>query len=272
MILANVSFGTARGQAVEQLEDAAEGYLASLFHSGQLCGEYFHAWTKGQFNAYVMLSGPAAYEWKFHSARGKRELRKVATFFGRQPRWKLLDDDTTKRQVSWKRAPSLYLFTHAFNWASPVCRGDTGEPVPMHTLPISFVQKEDLYRWQRSYCEHDRIWLGSGALEIAAYRQLVEPESDLSRSGRDLSRDIEAATGVPTFYYLMRYWGRRKGDEERRCPGCGATWRVSGEIVKPARFFEFGFRCKSCRLVSNLADCPDGCRHARIGEFRARKS
>ncbi len=55
----------------------------------------------------------------------------------------------------------------------------------------------------------------SGAVEIPAYRQLADPNSLLSEDGRRLCREVESRTGIPTFYYLLRYWGRSKDDDER---------------------------------------------------------
>jgi len=157
----------------------------------------------------------------------QERIGKVADLFGRKPVWKMLDDDAKKRPSSWKGAPFLYLFTHAFDWISPVCRGDGEAPIPVCLLPVSFEQKEQLYFWQRSYYHHDNIWLGSGALEVGAYRQLAVPDSELAQHGRDLCREIETATGVPTFYYLMRFWGRPKGENERPCPRCGSDWKIA---------------------------------------------
>jgi predicted nucleic acid-binding Zn ribbon protein len=269
MILANVAFGSRTGLE-DECEDVAECYIAALLHSGQLCGEYFVTWTDGVLNAHVMLAGPNAHDLRYHSDWAKRELEKVIEAFGKRPVWRMLDDESTKPAASWEGAPFLYLFTHAFDWASPVCRGDGEGPIPIFTLPISFEQKDGLYAWQRGYSDHDRIWLGSGALEIAAYRQLADPESELSREGRELCRDLEAATGIPTFYYLMRYWARKDGEGMRSCPGCGEHWRVRSN-EKRQHFSDFDFRCEKCRLVAHEGVSTDGGRHARIGEFQQNK-
>lgn len=269
MILANVAFGSRTGPK-DQWEDVAESYIATLFHSGQLCGEYFVTWTSGVLNAHVLLAGPHAHDLRYHSDWGKRELKKVVKAFGKRPVWRMLDDESRRRAASWKGAPFLYLFTHAFDWASPVCRGDGKGPIPIFALPMTFEKKDGLYSWQRSYCDHDRIWLGSGALEIAAYRQLAGPESELSRDGRELCRGLEAATGIPTFYYLMRYWARKNGEGIRTCPGCGGLWRVRSN-VKRQHFWDFDFRCGKCRLVAHEGVSTDGGRHTRIGEFQQNK-
>src|SRR6476660_9643123 len=220
MILANVTFGSLRGKPREELEDAVESYLSALFKGGQICGQRFMTLTKGKVNAHVLLAAPEAMGLKFHTAWGRKNLAEVVSLFGREPVWKILDDDAGKTSFKWRGAPFLYLFTNAFDWYSPVCRGDLKRSVsvPLFTLPVSDQIKEDLYRWQQSYREHDNVWLGSGALEIPAYRELVDPNSGLSDEGRRLCSEIESGTGIPTFYYLMRYWRKSKAEEERVCP------------------------------------------------------
>lgn len=271
MILANVIFGTRRGMETYPLEEAAESYLVALARSGQLCGPYFLTWTKGRLNAHVLLAAPTSFQLRHHTLSGKKELEKLITAFGKSPVWKVLDDEAQKRTSTWKGAPFLYLFAHV--WASPVCRGDGKKPIPVFRFPLTTQHKSDLYCWQRDYNDHHQIWIGSGKLEIPAYRQLVDPESDLAADGRELCREIEATTGVPTYYYLMRYWGRSKGEDRRPCPGCGEEWGARRITEPREEFWHFDFKCDACRLVSHLGVSTDGGRHTRIGEFaRKRKS
>jgi hypothetical protein len=131
MILANVIFGPRGRKGREELEDLAQDYLSALFGAGQLCGEYFIGWKDGCLNAHVLLAGPGAYALRYHSPYGKKELSKVAEAFGSRPVWKIMDDDAKRRSYSWTKAPFLYLFTHAFDWTPPVCRGDGEHPVPL---------------------------------------------------------------------------------------------------------------------------------------------
>jgi predicted nucleic acid-binding Zn ribbon protein len=268
MILATVTFGARRKNNPDSCEDAVHSYLAALAHAGQVHGEYFLAWNKGRLNAHVLLAGPKAWETRHHSSCGKSDLKKLVEMFGTQPAWKMLDDDAGKRASSWKGARFLNLHTHVADQASPICRGDGKPPVPVFMLPISFEDKERLYMWQRSYYHHDHVWLESSALEVEAYRQLADPESELSVEGRDLCGRIESATGVPTYYFLMRYWSRRIRDEaQRRCPGCGKAWRVERPEESPKRLWHFDFKCDRCRLVSDQGVSMDGGRNTRIGEF-----
>jgi predicted nucleic acid-binding Zn ribbon protein len=268
MILANVIFGSRRRNEPAQLADAAESYLAAMSHAGQLSDEYFLTWTKGRLNAHVLLASAAAIKPRHHSRYGQAELKKVTEAFGRKPLWRILDDDATQCPSSWKGAPFLYLFTHAFTKESPVFRGDGKPPIPIFTLPLTFEQKEQLYFWRRNYYDHDNIWMGSGALEIGAYRQMADPEQPLAEHGRDLCQAIEAATGVTTYYYLQRYRARLKGEDQRLCPGCGAAWKVENFPEPPKRFWHFDFKCDHCRLVSHLGVSTDGGRHTKIGELK----
>ena len=134
----------------------------------------------------------------------------------------------------------------------------------MFLLPVDFQQKNDLIRWQAEYVLHDRLWLNSGSLEMSAYKELVDPKSDLSAAGRELCTAIEKATSVPTYYFLMRYSAPKQGDDNRPCPGCGKAWRYPQPPDTP--FHHWPFRCMHCRLVSTVG-VDISSRLARIGQW-----
>lgn len=271
MILANITFGTKGQNDSSKLEDLAESYLATLFGSGQLLhGDSYLTWTKGRLNSHVILAGREACEMRYHSKYGKTMLKQIIRIFGKAPGWKIIDDEANKPSPTLKSVPFIYLFTTALNWASPLCRGDGKFRIPAFKLPLTHEQKERLYCWQRSYQLHDNLWLDSGALEIQAYRQLADIDSELTKEGRELCQIVETATKVPTFYYLMRYWGRPKAEENRLCPGCGREWRTIPAETSLKKFWLFDFKCDECRLVSHIGVSFDGGRHARIGEFKAK--
>ena len=272
MILATISFGGAARHKPSDLEDLVLNYLAAALHNGQICGEYFYAWKNGRLNAYVHLAGPEALAAKHHAKWSKERLEKVTRVFRRKPRCVILEDPAPQESAGWSRAPFLYLFTNALSSEPPVSRGDTGASVPSYLLPLSYEDRAQLYSWQSSYASHDDIWLGSGTLEIPAYRELAAPASELSQHGRDLCRTIERATGIPTFYYLMRYWGRPEGEDTRKCPGCGRRWRTQYLASEDLPFWHFHFRCDRCRLLSHLGVSTDGGRHTRIGDYHDAKA
>jgi predicted nucleic acid-binding Zn ribbon protein len=269
MILVELNFGRSHSLEKRELEDVAESYIASLFHNGQLCGEYFMTWIKGQLIGHTLMAGLGADRAPFHSDWSKANLKKVRKTFGRAPIWTIRDDELPKREPSWK-APSLHLFTHAFDWKPPLYRGDTGEPIPTFLLPLDSRRKNDLTGWQYQYALHDRLWLNSGFLEVAAYKELIDPDSQLSREGRAICAEIEKVTGVPTYYYLMRYYAPSLDADDRPCPGCGEPWRV----LQPqgSAFHHWPFRCERCRLVSTVGTDIDK-RLGKLGQWnpRARK-
>lgn len=155
-----------------------------------------------------------------------------------------------------------------FEHSSPICRLSDGETIPVYLLPLSCKNKEAIYFWQASYHNHDSIWLDSADLETVAYKQLAEVNSGLSEQGRGICAKIEQATAIPTYYYIHRYYGRKNGENERRCPGCGQDWRVKDTTEPDNTFWGFTFKCEQCRLVSHLAFSTEDERRAIVGEYK----
>ncbi len=272
MYLASVDFGShcdddnLRDEIVEEVE----WYLSRLVRNGQIAGNYLLGWTNKSLISHCYLARPTAFRKFYHSKAAVDSLGKLVSFFGQSPEWTLLEDNITKRFTSWKKSSSFILWTHAFAVQGSVSCGDTGKSIPQYLLPIDDTDKEDIDRWTRSYQAHDQLWLESGSLEIPVYRELAEPGSELSREGRELCQKIEAATSKPTYYFLHRYWGRRIGEEQRRCPDCGKDWRVKPAPQSSEPFHRYYFRCQNCRLVGHLGLSFDDERHARIGEYKNR--
>ena len=125
-------------------------------------------------------------------------------------------------------------------------------------LPLAPSQREAVVKWMREYRTLDEVWIDSGDLEMAAYEQLASPRSALSTKGRDLARVVESATGLPTYSYLMRYRGRHRAEEDRRCPECKKPWRSEGGTGRFLGVADFHFRCDGCRLLTNLPERSGG--------------
>ena len=266
-----ITFGPYNKKTYVETGELILDYLAALTRNGQIDKTYDVVPWQGQSVAYVNALGHKAESRRFHSIWGKEYLKQVCEFFRQKPVWTCNEDFPLKRNATWKDAPFLYLFTHLFDQESPVCRGDNGMVIPVFTLPITDLEKEYLYAWMYRYRDHDAVWMGSDELEIPSYRLLAEPDSGLSTTGREHCSIIEKATGVPTYYFLMRYYGREYAEEKaRRCPGCGKPWFVKNpekeSYNKP--FWKFDFMCKTCRLVSNCGPDGSNLRYAKIGEPR----
>jgi len=275
MYLAHVNFGKAEtppgGEPPEYgFDDLVESYLYSLQRNGQICGDFVFSTHRGERIAYLYLARPDSFGLEHHSEYGRADLENMKPFFPAAPKWQLMDDSVPDAFPALATSSHVYLFATAFSGCSPVRCGDTGEPLPLYQLPIPFDSREHLLFWSREYSRMDGIWFSSGELEIPAYRQMAEPGSLLAKQGRKVLRKLEQASGVPAYYFLMRYAGRNKEAEpQRRCPGCGGEWfvrtRASGEP-----FHQFEFRCEPCRLVSHTADSyeDEDLEMAQIGEWK----
>ena len=268
MLLARVTFTPLFEHEEAELVAAAEAYLGALAKNGQICGDHLTGWHDGDFCAYAYLSHRNAVTDRFLSKWGRRDRETVRRQFGCDPVWEILDDDAAVRVSSWKSASSLYLFTHAFDLAGPVVHGDRGTAIPLHLLPVTDRQRERLCTWADSYTSHDRIWFESAALEVSAYEQLADPNSDLCDQGRTLCREVEDAVKRPVFFYLLKHWGEFETEKNRLCPGCGQNW-VAPSSPAPSRepFRQFHFRCYPCRLVSHRAVAFDDPERAAIGTY-----
>lgn len=252
MIFTEINFGPVTKKTFEDAFNLLDIYLSDLYQNGQI-ERYFNIIVRnGEIFAYVNKYGPQADLLKHHSSRGLENYKAVQEFFQREPIWTQIEDDVPKRDTDWKNAPFLYLYACWIDHESPIRRGDNGKPVPTYRIPISETERCDLTLWKSSYVRTDEIWIASGTLEIPAYKELVEPESGLSEIGRELCKSIEDTTGIPTFYYLDRYYAY--GDEresQRKCPVCGGKWRSKTPESGKKKEVTFDFRCIKCRLVSD---------------------
>ena len=250
------------------LEQAVQSLAAALARNGQVCGQEVIWWAGGALHLRVYVPRHDAVDAAYRSSWVSAEWERVGVLCSQPPGFGVLDEQVPKRYPRWQSAGSLYLFTTAFDISSPVCSGRDGTPVPPFLLPLDDAQKDDLYFWAHTYRELDSIQLGCGPLEMPAYRQMADPASELSKKGRSLCGTVEKATGMPTFYYLIRYWGRRDGESQRRCPSCDGAWRRERRPGHGLNWFDFV--CEPCRLVSHEASVVGNARQVRMGEFRPR--
>lgn len=247
--------------------DAVECYLIGLLKNWQIEGHYTMGWVGGVMRATVNLALPDALNAEFNSEYTLKNLKRLSEL-SQSPRWTVHEDSDREDRRQWQGEKTLYLYTHMFDVYSPICAGSNGRPIPPYLLPLSALQTESIYSWAGSYRCHDDLQISCGALEIPGYKEVATPGSELSKAGRAICREIEEATSMPTYYYLMRYWGRREGEENRVCPSCGGFWKSKTESEQGPGIDWFDFRCDDCRLVSHLASSFEDERHARIGEYR----
>ena len=147
--------------------------------------------------------------------------------------------------------PSLILLTHMFRPESPVRCGGCYGLVPLYLLPKTDEADgySDIFSWESAYQACDSLQIGCGVGERFGDRQMADFSSPLSKQGRATTDRIEEVSGITTYYYLHKHFGRSDAKERtRRCPGCGGRW-----LLDEPWHGLFDFRCESCRLLSNIA-------------------
>ena len=280
MYLARIKFGKQRkgGPSRYELEERAMTYMWALARAGQIEGHYFFAWDKKSLIGITHLARPDSFKLKYHQKDGRNELRDLKKAFGCAPAWKIIGDRSQHRFQSWRTAKEFCLVLAGGdfrtpmirNFGSPIIRLDSGEQIPAYLLPLNDDVLDHLSDWRSWYHTAFHASGPNWSIEISSYKELAEHDSDTSELGRYCCKQIEKATGIPIYYYLERTWGRKKGEENLRCPGYGKKWYTGLIITEPYGYGDFHFKCKRCRLVSH-AGCPLDDRHARIGEYRPKK-
>ena len=176
MIYCLVKFGPQSKGGKEKAENIVTEYLSSLLNNWQIIDRYYLTWMGGILHSHIFLSRPDSLSKQFHSEWGKKNIEKVAAYFNREPEWTIKDDDIKKRYARWESSEYLYLRTHAFENSSPLFRGNDGTSIPLYLIPIADQEREYIRFWAEAYSHHDNIWIGSGELEIQAYKQIADPK------------------------------------------------------------------------------------------------
>jgi predicted nucleic acid-binding Zn ribbon protein len=267
MIFYRVSFGYYCKNYLEDAITTVNNYLTALTRNGQIDKNYTIVPWQKQIIAYMNTIGLEADMLKSHSAYGKECLKNVENFFKQNPVWYCNEDFPPKQKATWKNASFLYLFTQDSQQGTPLHRGDNNDAIPLYRVPIADNEREKIYFWQQYYRECNNLWLKDNKLTIDVYRMLADPESELSQQGRELCLAVEKATGIPTYYYLIRFFGRKYEEEIlRKCPCCGNSWAAKQQTDNSELFCNFYFQCQHCRLVSHPANGKVNSRYAKIGE------
>lgn len=270
VVAARIRFGRPPSIGRDECERAAQELLGALCRNGQIGTSWVNVFGKTRAESYVSLPRPSALNPRFMSPWGRKSFQGAKSAFGRAPAFELIETPERIRYPDWRRADLLVMGTDMLQEHSPLWVVGNDEPIPLYLLPIPHQERGYICDWANQYRALDSLWIGSGALEMVAYRELAEPGSDLSTTGRAICMTIERAIRKPVYYRLTRQFGRSERLEKQRlCPGCGRPWfRSEGADEWPER--SIGFLCAPCRLVSNDWGWGQGGRHARIGEWKGK--
>lgn len=275
MYIAQIRFGSRpAGLSWAKMRLLVELYVDSLGSAGRIGRYYFLNWVGGELVAHVEVSRPDAFaecaapvlEHRYADlGRSYREDLRAA--LGRDPELVLLDDKIPKRFPQAHKSPFLVLCGE-YEYGGdehPIRNGLNGCPFRAYLFPLEHGVMHNLHCWTYQYRVHMGVWHKSGRLEYPAYRKVVDPRSGTSEQGRDFCLEIEKASGIPTYYFLDRFYGLAEKEGSRPCPSCGGRWRLPKPFVHKGRDWHIAFLCKKCRLVSEPARTFGTKREALIG-------
>ena len=143
--------------------------------------------------------------------------------------------------------PEFYiLITNYVSISSPLTCGTCNKPVPLYRLPHYYDHGYmPILSWDTNYISCDSLQMNCEVGERWALNQMQNVNSQLSKQGIEICKNIEKLKNIPTYYYMHNY-KRTKGDESlKRCPICNGEWYLKEQIHG---FYDF--KCDRCKIVS----------------------
>lgn len=252
MWVCELNFDCYQDIELAQAEPAIRQFIDALRYNGQILGREFPtSMHQGWLSARVVCPEKDSLHPRYHSRQVTLAIEQLHQAGLTSPKVQLrgqdLNSDTTDHceQRRWQLLYTTYLHS-----CSPLRCGDHFTPVPLYRIPpVANGDSKQILKWQEDWEACDQLQMNGSILEHGAVNELSEPDSRLSRRGRDLAKRIEYLTEVPTFYYLYRVGGDSlEAELNRPCPNCGEAWRLAEPVHEI-----FDFVCEPCRLVSNLS-------------------
>lgn len=253
MRVASIEFELRDRRSAKDAVAAIHGLLGAWRGNGQIL-ERGHpiARTKTGFTCYVMLPDAVALQRGWDNEWVAKRIASLPAVGLGRPRVRILGAEAeSPDEDRCKKRPSLILYTTYVSMESPLRCGACFLPVPLYLMPRDrHGEQNDVMCWQSDYQACDGLQMNTATGERFGTHQISAFDSSLSKRGRAIAKRIEEASKTPTYYYLYRYGGRSGANErKRRCPGCGGAW-----LLRDGAWHDlFHFRCKRCRLLSNIA-------------------
>lgn len=251
MHIAQVNFRVTAAAQRERCCDAVFHLLNEWQRNGQIARrDWAVAWKQGSLSVTVAVPEARSLQGK-PSQRVRLAMKAVLAAGLKQQRVQILGQAPDSSEVCGCRQRSCLLLQTSWSRTDvPLQCGDCDRSVPLYRIPHTSPHGtyEDVLFWEGQYKAYDTVWTASGSGERSAYAQLSRHDSELSRIGRDICKQITKSTGTPTYYYLYRWYARSAAADRRRpCPGCGGQW-----LLEEPWLGWLDFRCDRCRLASHI--------------------
>ena len=214
-------------------------YLSCLYKNGQILEGYeIIKSCENEFFSHVTLSGDDALNEANNNIYLNKHVENLSKNF--EIHFELIGENMNTEKGCTCESPSWYiLYADYVTTESPIICGDCGKSVPPYKLPhIRHGEHFDLISWQRDYNCIRGLWF-SCLSDRFTVNQLHNPNSQLSKGGRDICKKFEELTGKPFYYYLFQ--NKRTS---KKCPVCHGEWK----LLETELFIDY--KCEKCRLVA----------------------
>lgn len=229
--------------------ECANEFISSLARTGSVISDGVSFWSRPDLYSWIgyslrsdILATNFLTAWNISCLAQLNELDcKVSSQKLEKHGVDITNPDTTPK----------YLVIYSSTADSPITDSD-GNPFDLFTIDLDETQREELSEWNSIYSALFSLWLGLPKMEAAAYKHLANYRSEINSKGLRIRKTVELASGIPTYYFLLRSPGYSKNETWRNCPKCGGDW--CSHTKDSSDHWNFEFRCDVCRLVASQGD------------------
>lgn len=224
----------------KSIENIIFEYMGVLYKNGQVMYNYEVVKEETSYCVYCKFPEKTSLNKENNNRYVNEYYNKIKEIF--KDELKYIGDDIEEDNICSCESTSWYmLYASYLEGETPIVCGDCGKSVPLYRLPKIMRQEEylqELY-WQRDYQNIDSLYI-SGLSDRFTYRQMNNPDSQLSKNGREICSEFEKVLKKPFYYYLANF-----KENLQKCPICGEAWEKN---EKPKIV---DFKCYNCRLVTD---------------------
>jgi predicted nucleic acid-binding Zn ribbon protein len=221
--------------------------------TGQVLDNIYFSFIKNQYIFMeVLIPDKNSLSKKYANKYTKESYKKLKSVGLSQPKIKILGEEPQGyNKCECKKVKEYILYT-TYVQIKPAlrCKKRFGY-IPLYKLPPIYDNADyyPLITWKSDYQSCDSLQMNCSVGEKLGMKEMTKHNSDLSKDGRDVCKEIAKVTGKKTFYYLYNYEKSSLNKElKRKCPKCNSKWLRKKSLHKL-----FDFECKKCKLLSNIS-------------------
>jgi predicted nucleic acid-binding Zn ribbon protein len=213
MYYAKISFKPIKKiEDTDVAEECFWRYFPSLYGGGQIYKEYEVVKTNKGYEVFFTMPEKDSLNEKYTNHYAREGLQKLQELF-EVGELEIIGENISSSEVCECSNPSWYkLCTVDYVQGSPIICGECDKGIPLYKTPkipvrcvISGDVIEDEYHqiqcWQKNYQCIDKLWFLS-LMDRYTYRQMNNPQSQLSELGLWIRRELEKAYGKPVYYFI----------------------------------------------------------------------